>query len=286
MQFHYFAVNEQGQKSSGMIEAATEVEARTQLQKAGLSATKIEPSQNARERVATGPIFSFEFRGQKKSGQHVQGKIDAPDALTAETRLRSEFGLDHIAVWGKKEVVRKTAGRELDAAEAMLKEVLAHKQAAATGQAPRRRSLWKDCQSFVSWLLLIYAGFWAYAGLASNFSLGLDSEMARNLHQNPLFIWILLGLGSGFFLMEIPHFLKIWRRGNSLAQTFFAVTFPLLLILSVVQGWLLFDSTRGALSGLQASWLNLLYWPLGLGALIFVGSFYFVRRVERLYDYD
>ncbi|MCX6807221.1 MAG: hypothetical protein NTZ80_00200 [Patescibacteria group bacterium] len=281
--FYYYAKNSDGKESSGMIDAVSEDEARVDLAKLGLEITRLETTSTT-YKEPRGPVFSFTFKGHKVDGQEIQGTIDAPDSLTAETRLRNEFGLNEITILGQEQVFKKTEDREVNAAEAILRRALdKKKQGIDHAGRPLVQRIFLDVKSFIYWLFFIYALYYFYSKLATFYPLFPPAEIAQETRDSALFVWLLVVLGGLFVILEIPHLVKIWSKINTFIQSVYISSFSWLVLLGIIQSFLMAMRVIQPLPSLYYQWFILLDWPIALLAVIFLISFAVIGRYEKFY---
>ncbi|KKR24091.1 MAG: hypothetical protein UT55_C0073G0007 [Candidatus Peregrinibacteria bacterium GW2011_GWE2_39_6] len=95
MQFKYTATNPQGKKLSGIINAASDAVARTQLNNLGFSILEMHSS-NETELGTSSVLQKFEFEALDKNGKKIIGTIPAHDSLAAYRRLVEEYSFNVI----------------------------------------------------------------------------------------------------------------------------------------------------------------------------------------------
>lgn len=91
MQYKYNATGTQGQALSGVINAASEEEARNQLNTLGFSILEIKEVAGE-EATASSDLIKFEFAAVDKNGKQIKGTIPAKTPTLAYERLRKEYG--------------------------------------------------------------------------------------------------------------------------------------------------------------------------------------------------
>lgn len=118
--FYYVAVsNSAKRKVVGKVEAASEKEAREELNKMGLAILTLSSEQLTDWSAAD----AFEFASMDATGKKIEGEIDAKSAEQAYDRLATELGLD------PKYICKASASEEekAKARETSVKEILAKK---------------------------------------------------------------------------------------------------------------------------------------------------------------
>ncbi|MFA4814943.1 MAG: hypothetical protein WC924_02080 [Candidatus Gracilibacteria bacterium] len=119
-QFQYTAVNSGGRKLSGLIGAASEEEARKQLNTFGISLLAIQKTAETVEKSVTqeagttAALPKFEFEAFDKAGKKVIGTIPASSRYKAFKRLMDEyqFEVSYVATVGASEEERAKAKTE------------------------------------------------------------------------------------------------------------------------------------------------------------------------------
>lgn len=159
-QFQYTAVNSSGKKLSGLIGAATEEDARKQLNVFGISLLAIQKTAETaaqtitKEPGTTAELPKFEFEAFDKAGKKVIGTIPASSRYKAFKRLMEEyqFEVSYVVALGASEEARAKAKAEDLAAlkaeyEAQNKvtdqEVIAEKKISAEFEEQRKLLLQK-----------------------------------------------------------------------------------------------------------------------------------------------
>jgi len=275
--FLFLAENEHGKKSSGVVTAESAEKAKESLIAAQLRVLKIE--ETSEEPDPKGALFAFDFKGKKKDGREIRGRIDAPDAVTAEVRLREEFQLNEVTILGEEEIFNKSAGHEEDTAEFLLR----HLQAKSQRRLPAGlRIFLLDAESFLRWLFLIYAGYFLFSGLALRFPLGLPADLAAVTRSSPLFLKLLAALAALTIALEIPRALRVWRWRVTLGRSFYLAAFLFLAPLAAVESWLLWRSADGILPEAAGRWVSLLGWPITALIGIFLGGLLTIRQEEEM----
>lgn len=97
MQYQYTATNTEGKQLNGVINTASEDEARTQLNNLGFSILSLQESQNTIETKAD--LTKYEFEAIDKNGKQVKGTLPAKTPFLAYKRLADEyhFTLQYLA---------------------------------------------------------------------------------------------------------------------------------------------------------------------------------------------
>src|SRR3989338_8991359 len=121
-QFQYTAVNSSGKKLSGLIGAASEEDARKQLNTFGISLLAIQktaetaPQTVTKEAGTTAELPKFEFEAFDKAGKKVMGTIPASSRYKAFKRLMEEyqFEVSYVVGLGASEEERAKAKAEED----------------------------------------------------------------------------------------------------------------------------------------------------------------------------
>lgn len=119
-QFQYTAVNNTGKKLSGLIGAASEEDARKQLNTFGISLLSIAKTAETAEQTVTkeagttAELTKFEFEAFDKAGKKVIGTIPASSRYKAFKRLMDEyqFEVSYVVASGATEVERAKAKTE------------------------------------------------------------------------------------------------------------------------------------------------------------------------------
>lgn len=126
-QFQYTAVNSSGKKLSGLIGAASEEDARKQLNTFGISLLAIQKTAETAEKSVTqetgttAELPKFEFEAFDKAGKKVIGTIPASSRYKAFKRLMDEyqFEVSYVVTLGASEEDRaKAKGEDLTALKA------------------------------------------------------------------------------------------------------------------------------------------------------------------------
>ncbi len=159
-QFQYTAVNNGGKKLSGIIGAATEEEARKQLNTFGISLLAIQKMADTaeqsvtREAATTNELPKFEFEAFDKNGKKVLGTLPASSRYKAFKRLMEEyqFEVSYVVAAGAGEEEKvKAKGEDLSALKAEYevrnketdKEVIEEKKISVQFEAERKNLLQK-----------------------------------------------------------------------------------------------------------------------------------------------
>ncbi len=159
-QFQYTAVNNGGKKLSGLIGAATEEEARKQLNTFGISLLAIQKMADTaeqsitREAATTNELPKFEFEAFDKNGKKVMGTLPASSRYKAFKRLMDEYQFEvaYVVPAGATEEEKvKAKGEDLSALKAEYeiqnketdKEVIEDQKISVQFEAERKNLLQK-----------------------------------------------------------------------------------------------------------------------------------------------
>lgn len=119
-QFQYTAVNKDGKKLSGVIGAASENEARKQLNTFGISILNINQTAKTANKSQTGEVSTteemskFEFEAFDKTGQKILGTIPASSRYKAFKRLMEEYQFEvaYVVPAGSDDATKAKAKKE------------------------------------------------------------------------------------------------------------------------------------------------------------------------------
>lgn len=290
--FTFQAKNSQGQTQSGIIEADSDIQARSDLAKVGLQIISLTQSQTPPP-SQNGKFFAFKYQA-KKGDQPVQGTIDASDEQTAKVRLQNEFNFQDIHIQAKVQIHKRpnftpspdsslvkkfhqpepkpeTPIHPIDPISPVPKPSL--QTQIPTPEPGSNLTFWQSTKSFISWLLFIYFTFYLLSTLLLKVDLGFFTDLLHDTKQSPIFIWLLIGLFIFFTLTELPHLIRTWQKPNTMISSIFISSFILLLPLGFSQSWLITLRFHDTIPEQVIFWSQTLNWPLTLIILLFILSF-------------